>query len=74
MLIFIEDLNYLSSLIPELEPFYSAHFIDDIDRDNTEDEQLESEFEDSEIVRIHDEESRVMQDEEGKIEAHILIV
>jgi hypothetical protein len=64
-------------LIPELEPFHNAHLIDDLDRDNTEDEQLRSEFENGEIIRIYNEESKVMQDEESQIReniAHVFII
>ena len=61
------DFSNLLSLIPELQPFHSIRSIDDPTGNDTEDEQLQSEFEDGEIVRIHDEESKVMRDEESKI-------
>jgi hypothetical protein len=61
------ELSGLLSLIPELQPFHSIRPIDDPTRNDTEDEELQSEFEDGEIVRIHDEESKVMRDEESKI-------
>jgi hypothetical protein len=67
------DLSSLLSLILELQPFYSICPIDDPTRNDTEDEQLQSEFEDGEIVRIHDEESKVLQDEESRIKENIAL-
>lgn len=67
------DFSNLLSLIPELQPFHSIRSIDDPTGNDTEDEQLQSEFEDGEIVRIHDEESKVMQDEESKIKENIAL-
>ena len=67
------DFSNLLSLILELQPFHSIRSIDDPTGNDTEDEQLQSEFEDGEIVRIHDEESKVMQDEESKIKENIAL-
>ena len=66
-------MSSLLSLIPELQPFHNIRPIDDPTRYDTKDEQLQSEFEDGEIVRIHDEESKLIQEEESKIKENIAL-
>ena len=73
LLIFIVNLFSLLSLILELQPFYSIHSIDNLTGNDTKDKQLQSKFEDSKIVRIHNDKSKVMQDKESKIKENIAL-
>jgi len=59
LLICIEDLSDLSSLVYELQSFCNIDLLDDVVEDDSEDDLLQSEFEDGELVRIQDEENKV---------------
>ena len=59
LLICIGDFSELLSLVNELQSFCSIDLLDDVVEDDSEDDLLQSEFEDGELVRIQDEENKV---------------
>jgi hypothetical protein len=67
LLNFIGDVSDLLTLVPELQPFYKANLIDNIGSDDTDYEQQQSEFEDGEIIRIQDEGSKAVENEESNL-------